>query len=111
MFISEHNIPLRTSDHLVSLFKSICPESNVVKNLTFNRTKATAITNNVIGKYEFENLIERMKQSFSIMIDESTDKSSTKHLAVVSRMVQSSNFVVRNEFVKLIEVLKSYMML
>lgn len=105
MFISEHNIALRTSDHLVSLFKSICPESNVVKNLTCNRTKATAITNNVIGKYEFENLIERMKkQSFSIMIDESTDKSSTKHLAVVSRMVQSSNFEVKDEFVKLIEV-------
>lgn len=105
MFISEHNIALRTSDHLVSLFKSICPESNVVKHLTCNRTKATAITNNVIGKYEFENLIERMKtQSFSIMIDESTDKSSTKHLAVVSRMVQSSNFVVRDEYVKLIEV-------
>jgi len=43
-------------------------------------------------------------QSFSIMIDESTDKSSTKHLAVVSRMVQHSNFEVRDEFVKLIEV-------
>ncbi|XP_050065670.1 E3 SUMO-protein ligase KIAA1586-like [Aphis gossypii] len=38
------------------------------------------------------------------MIDESTDKSSTKHLAIVSRMVQSSNFEVKDEFVKLIEV-------
>lgn len=61
MFISEHNIALRTSDHLVPLLKTICPESSVVKNLTCNRTKATAITNNVIAKYEFENLIERMK--------------------------------------------------
>jgi len=105
MFISEHSIALRTSDHLVSLFKSICLESNVVKNLTCNRSKMTALTNNVIGKYKFENLIERMKtQSFSIMIDESTDKSSTKHLAVVSRMVQNSNFEIRDEFVKLIEV-------
>lgn len=105
MFISEHNIALRTSDHLVSLFKSICPESNVVKSLTCNRTKATAITTNVIGLHEFEDLIRRMKtQSFSILIDESTDKSSTKHLAVVSRMVHNPSFNVRDEFVKLIEV-------
>lgn len=38
------------------------------------------------------------------MIDKSTDKSSTKHLSVVSSMVQHSNFEVRNKFVKLIEV-------
>jgi len=74
MFIIEHNIALQTSDHLISLFKSICPESDVVKNITCNRTKATAVVCNVIGKHGSTNLIERMKTNmFSIMIDETTD--------------------------------------
>lgn len=84
MFITEHNIPLRTSDHLIQVIKSICPESQVVQNLTCNRTKATDLVKNVIGDYHFEKHIARMKsQYFSILIDESTDKSSIKHLALL----------------------------
>lgn len=28
MYIVEHNVALRSSDHLISFFKSICPESD-----------------------------------------------------------------------------------
>jgi len=74
MLIIEHNIALRTSDHLVSLFKTIYPDSDVIRNITCNRTKATAIVCNVIGEYNSMNLIDRMDNNlFSIMIDESTD--------------------------------------
>jgi len=79
MFIVEHNIALRTSDHLVSLLKTICPESDVIRNISCNRTKATEIVCNVIGEYSCMNLIDRMKNNlFSIMIDESIDKSNTQ---------------------------------
>ncbi|XP_008178816.1 zinc finger protein 862-like [Acyrthosiphon pisum] len=97
MFIVEHNISLRTSDHLVQLIKSIPPE--VKNNLTCNRTKATALINNVIGKFSFENLVSRMQNSyFSILIDESTDRSSIKHLAIVVRIMDKNQFLVRDEF-------------
>jgi len=84
MFITEHNISLRTSDHLVQLIKVLCPESETIKALTCNRTKATSIVTNGIGKYNYEDVLRRMAvQKFSLLIDESTDKGSTKHLAVV----------------------------
>jgi len=41
MFIVEHNIALRTSDHLVSLLKTICPaESDVIRNITCKQNKS-----------------------------------------------------------------------
>ncbi|KAL5237061.1 hypothetical protein ACI65C_004471 [Semiaphis heraclei] len=86
MFIVEHNISLRTSDHLVQLIKSI-----------LYRTKATALINNVIGKFSFENLISRMQNSyFSILIDESTDRSAIKHLAIVVRIMDKNQFLFFN---------------
>lgn len=104
MFIVEHNISIRTVDHLVSLFKAISVEPDVIKNIKCNWTKATSVVCNVIGKYGSQKLIHKMKnQFFSIMIDESTDKSSVKHLAVVTRIVDTS-YEVRDEFVGLFKV-------
>lgn len=105
MFITEHNISIRTSDHLVQLFKTICPESVVVKSMTCNRTKATSIINNVVGEYYYTSLIKRMASNkFSLLIDESTDKGSIKHLAVVVRMTDNFTFKVKDEFVTLLPV-------
>ena len=105
MFITEHNIAFRTSDHLVSLIKSLSPESNVINKMSCNRTKATAIVTNVIGCTGFESLILKIcNQQFSILIDESTDKSSTKHLAIVVRLMDYDEYKVRDEFLSLVEV-------
>lgn len=105
MFITEHNISLRFSDHLVKLVKTLAPESEVLKNVSCNRTKATSIVKNVVGKYGFEIFVAKMKtQYFSIIIDESTDKSSVKHLAIIVRMVDNNQFVVKDEFACLQEI-------
>lgn len=105
LFITEHNISLRTSDHLVQLVKTLAPESEVLKNVSCNRTKATSIVKNVVGKHAFEILVDKMKkQYFSIIIDESTDKSSIQHLAIIVRMVDNDRFVVKDEFACLQEI-------
>lgn len=105
MFITEHNISFRTSDHLVALIKNVCPESEVIKKITCNRSKATAIVKNTIGKQGFEDLVEKLKtQYFSILIDESTDKSSIKHLAIVVRILDQEDFIVRDQFACLTEI-------
>lgn len=103
MSIVEHNIALRMSDHLVQLIKNI--PQDVAQNLTCNRTKATALVNNVIGKFSSEDLISRMQKCFfSILVDESTDHSSIKHLAIIVRIVDTSLFIVRDEFACLKEI-------
>lgn len=108
MFIVEHNIAHRTTDHLVSLIKTIssdCSEPDVINNIKCNRTKATALINNAVGSYGQEELVKNMNnQSFSILIDESTDKSSIKTLAIIVRLMDLNKFIVRDEFFSLTEI-------
>lgn len=105
-FIAEHNIAINVSDHLTELVKSIClsgMEPSQVSKMSCDRTKCTAIINNVIGKASFENLVSDLKvKKFSLVVDESTDISSEKHLAIVVRY--NNNFNIKDEFLGLILV-------
>lgn len=90
---------------MVQLLKVLCPESETTKTLTCNCTKATIIVTNNIGKYNYNEVLKKIAvQKFSLLIDESTDKGSIKHLAIVARMVNNSSLKVRDEFVSLIPV-------
>jgi len=110
MFIVEHNIAHRTSDHLVSLIKTIssdCSDPDIINNIKCNRTKATALINNAVGSYGQEELVKIMNnQSFSILIDESTDKSSIKTLAIIVILIDINKFIVRDEFFSVTEIAK-----
>lgn len=86
-YIAEHNISFLAAQHLPHLVKAICPESDVAKNLTLGRTKATCLVKNVIGETEKEDLCRVMRnRKFSIIVDESTDKSTVKNLCIVVRI-------------------------
>lgn len=103
MFIAEHNISFQTADHLVSLIKDISKNIEVSQNMSCNRMKCNAIVKNVLGLGILENLLARMKNNkFSIIVDESTDCSSVKHLAVLVRMV--INFTIKDEFLCLLPI-------
>ncbi|XP_039278769.1 uncharacterized protein LOC120350252 [Nilaparvata lugens] len=103
-FIAEHNISIETSDHLVELIKSVCPDSKIAKNMSCNRSKCTALINNVIGKSEFEELVTLMQNNkFSIIVDESTNRTSEKHLAVVVRTC-TDDLNICDDFLALLEV-------
>jgi len=107
-YLIEHDESLYSSDHLVALFKSayqkLHPDSLKVRSLTCNREKAAKIVQNVIGSEGERRIILKMKSSiFSLLIDESTDITSTKLLSVVIRSV-SDDFQVTYEFACLLEV-------
>jgi hypothetical protein len=103
-FIAEHNLPINVVDHLTELIKCIFAsgiESQEASQITCNRTKCTAIINNVLGKTSFEILSEKLrKNKFSFIVDESTDKSGEKDLAIVVRY--NDNFKITDEFLALI---------
>ncbi|KAL5232786.1 hypothetical protein ACI65C_000196 [Semiaphis heraclei] len=86
MFISEHNIAFRTTDHLVQLLKVLNSESQTIKNISCNRTTATKIVTNVIGVTGFE------------------QSSSIKHLALVVRIFDKETFTVTDQFLDLIQI-------
>lgn len=59
--------------------------------MTFKRTKCKALVKNVIGQSFKEEIIEKLKvNKFSVLIDESTDISSTKTMCIVTRFFDSS---------------------
>lgn len=107
-FIAEHNLPINVSDHLTELVKSIISsgiEPNEASQISCDRTKCTAIINNVIGNFSFENLVEILKiKNFSLLVDESTDNSGEKKLALVVRFIDNNDFKAKDEFLGLIPV-------
>lgn len=71
--------------------------------MTFGRTKAHAIVTNVIGKASYEKLLDQLrKEKFSLIADESTDRSTTKHMALVVRT--AVKFKVEDSFLCLLPV-------
>lgn len=88
LFAVEHNISFNTlsMDHFSQLIKVFCPDSKIAEKITCNRTKATKVIENVTGKYSFNQLVSLLQiTKFSLIVDESTDISSTKSLALVVR--------------------------
>lgn len=85
-FMAEHKIPHASMDHLSDLLVDAFPDSNIAKNLKMKHTKLQVVINNVLGDSEKEYLCADLKsQKFSVLIDESTDISSTKTMCVVVR--------------------------
>lgn len=108
MFIIQHNLPFMLIDPLISLMKSIAIDSPIVKGIKCGKTKATNTVNSVIleeGLEQISNILRR--QPFSLIIDESTDVSTSKSLALVVRFFDHVYGKVKDKFLNLIEIEKS----
>ena len=85
-FVAEHNLPFALTEHIPELLTKICSDSEIAKNVKCGRTKTTSIVKNVIGRLGSKSTIDTLKTvKFSLIIDESTDLSTTKHLVMIGR--------------------------
>lgn len=81
------NQPFRNVRKVVDTFKSVSKESTV-QNIRLGRTKARDLMTNVIGKCAKSSLDDLLRNNrFSICVDESTDVSKDKSLAIVVRYI------------------------
>lgn len=102
-FVIEHNLSFNIMDHLCEVIHTMFPDSEIAKNVKCKRTKTRAIINNVIGAYSCDVITGILqKQKFSLLIDESTDKGTVKHLALVARVFHENN--IQDYFLGLIPV-------
>ena len=68
------------------MIASLDRNSNVLKNFKLHRTKCSGIINHVIGPILHEELLNDIGNSyFSLILDESTDISTTQCLGVMVR--------------------------
>ncbi len=86
LFLTEHDLSIAITDHLLELITTFDPKSNIIAKMTSARTKSTAIHRNVISPFQFQDTISILQQhQFSLMIDETTDHTTKKHLVLVAR--------------------------
>ena len=105
-FLNEHNLPHSVVEHLVPVVKAACPDSEIAKGFKCGRTKCTAIVKNVLGGDVSDSIYELLKNNyFSLIVDESTDKGCTKHLALVVRVVTKDS--VQDSFLTLIPLISA----
>lgn len=94
-FVAEHNLPFNIMGHLVDAVKATCHDSQIPKSITCGRTKCAAIVKNVLGEQSREELCELLRQeTFSLLVDESTDRGTIKHLSLVAKVVNQDGNVI-----------------
>ncbi|CAG9840725.1 unnamed protein product [Diabrotica balteata] len=100
---TEHNLPFfLVMDHLPKVIAKICPDSKIAQGLACARRKTTGIVRNVLGTESFKNLCDGLRRKCSLIVDESTDKSTKKHLCLVIRYFK--NNILQDNFFGLIEL-------
>ncbi|CAG9783200.1 unnamed protein product [Diatraea saccharalis] len=111
-FFAEHNIPLRAMDHLSEILVKCFPDSEIAKKFSCKRTKAAAITYNVLGpEFEKDMIVDILRTAspsgkpvYSIVIDESTDVATVKVLAIVIRYFSETECTVKTKFLDLVDL-------
>ncbi|KAK3910547.1 LOW QUALITY PROTEIN: SCAN domain-containing protein 3, partial [Frankliniella fusca] len=102
-FYAEHNIAILTADHLVELCKKCFPDCKIAQNMSLDRTKCTAIIQNVLGATEKEDLANDLRNcKLSVLVDESTDKGNTKNMCAVVVCPRTGSLVT--QLLELIEL-------
>lgn len=93
-------------DHLSELCGKSFPDSKIAQGMACGRTKTTAITKRVIGHENFQNICEDLRKTkFSLIIDESTDRTTQKHLCLVVRYAK--NNIIGDHFFCLIPLINA----
>lgn len=98
-FLCEHNLPFSLMDHLIKTAEKAYPDSKIAPNLHSGRTVSRGLIVNCIGKESLDMIIKKLRtQRFSLLVDESTDISTTKQLALVGRVLDDDTETVQDIF-------------
>lgn len=92
-------------DHLGELCSKCFKDSKATDGLKLHRTKCTEIMKNVLASYFRQELLDDIgNQKFSILLDESTDVSVSKHLGLVIRYYSNTQEKIVSSFLELIPI-------
>jgi hypothetical protein len=104
-FLAEHDLAISISDNLVELLRSLFPKDDMLKTLTLGKQKATNVIRQVLGfDYLHEVVTTLQSQFFSIIIDETTDLSTIKQLAIIATYFDMNSFESKYHLVDMVEV-------
>jgi hypothetical protein len=103
-FITQHNLPLSISEDIVELLRSLFPNDAALSYLKLGKQKATNIVRQVLGFDYLKEMVALLRsRKFSVIIDEATDKSVKKQLAIIATFFDIEKFEVQYWLVDMIE--------
>ena len=85
-FVSKHNLAFLSSDH-AKLFKVMFPDTEIAKRFSCARTKTTAIVKVGLAPHFTKRVIDSMSTPFSLLMDESNDKTDIILVRVLDPVV------------------------
>ncbi|XP_058811207.1 uncharacterized protein LOC131676097 [Topomyia yanbarensis] len=101
----ENNVPFTAVDKLTDLLRELTIDSKLLQKLKLGRTKTASVVESVIAATQHDELVEQMRSDiFSIIVDEFTDFSSNKTLAIVVRVMDKVSFCAKDRFYTAIEI-------
>ena len=104
-FIAEPNLPISLVESFVELLKNLCPDDKALALVKLGKQKATNIIQQVLG---FDYIREATRllrlQKFSTIIDETTDVSTRKQLAIVTCYFDTKCFQSKQILLDMAEV-------
>lgn len=105
--MAEHNIPFRAMDHLSDLFSKMFYDSEIAKGFSCKRTKSAQLVYDVMAPSFEKQLLTDIKNTsslsgnaatFSLIIDESTDITTEKLLAIAIKFYSVHDNTVKTKF-------------
>ncbi|XP_077440712.1 protein FAM200B-like isoform X1 [Vanacampus margaritifer] len=91
-FLAEHNIAFTAADHFSDLVKVMFPDSQTAKEFACRRTKATMIVKESLARGYTQDVIQYCRtHPFTLMIDESNDRTTKKRLVVLAHFFDGEN--------------------
>ena len=104
VFLAEHNLPFMICDHLIDLNKRMFPDSKIAAEMSLKRTRCSNIVNR-LGKFSTECLAKKLRKcKFSIIVDESTDCSDTKSLAIMVKYFDEEELAIKISMLDIVDV-------
>ena len=103
-FIAEHNLPLTLSESMVTLIRSLFPNDAALSSVKLGKQKTTNIIRQVLGFDYLKEMVSLLRsRKFGIIIDEATDKSVKKQLAIVASFFDVEKFEVQYWLLDMVE--------
>lgn len=97
-------------DHLSEVLSEAFHDSEIARNFACKRTKAAHLIYDVMGPVFKENLLTDLRSCsldvprFSVIIDESTDVSTSKILALTAMFYSNTSSMVKTKFLTTVEL-------
>ena len=105
-FLSEHHLPISLCEPLLDLLKARFPDETSLKKVKLGKQRASNIIRQVFGKCFLSEVCEVLRERmFSVIIDETTDRSTCKQMSVIVQLFREEK--PQSLFLDLIEVTDS----